>query len=90
MNHDAAPAENTFHTITDCKAPCNRSTGIAYPIANGPSASTPASSASTTPVQRAGRRARHLDRRPRTSSPGTYSYFCRVHPFMRGSFRVVK
>ena len=21
---------------------------------------------------------------------GTYSYFCRVHPFMRGSFRVLK
>ena len=22
------------------------------------------------------------------SRPGTYTYFCRVHPFMRGSFRV--
>ena len=21
---------------------------------------------------------------------GTYTYFCRVHPFMRGAFRVVK
>ena len=21
---------------------------------------------------------------------GTYTYFCRVHPFMRGSFRVQK
>ena len=21
--------------------------------------------------------------------PGTYTYFCRIHPFMRGSFRVV-
>ena len=26
---------------------------------------------------------------PKDLKPGTYSYFCRVHPFMRGSFRVV-
>ena len=26
---------------------------------------------------------------PKNLPPGTYSYFCRVHPFMRGSFRVV-
>src|SRR5437588_11885874 len=24
-----------FHTVTACRAPCNRSTGISYPIANG-------------------------------------------------------
>jgi plastocyanin len=22
--------------------------------------------------------------------PGTYAYFCRVHPFMRGAFRVAR
>jgi len=27
-------------------------------------------------------------RTPATLPPGTYTYFCRVHPFMRGSFRV--
>jgi len=26
---------------------------------------------------------------PRNLRTGTYTYFCRVHPFMRGSFRVV-
>jgi hypothetical protein len=26
---------------------------------------------------------------PRNLAPGTYTYFCRIHPFMRGSFRVV-
>jgi plastocyanin len=26
---------------------------------------------------------------PRSLTPGTYTYFCRIHPFMRGSFRVV-
>ena len=24
-----------YHSITSCKAPCNRDTGIAYPLANG-------------------------------------------------------
>jgi plastocyanin len=26
---------------------------------------------------------------PKNLQPGTYTYFCRVHPFMRGAFRVV-
>ena len=35
-NSDAIPSVNAFHTITACKDPCNGTTGIAYPIANGP------------------------------------------------------
>ena len=31
---------------------------------------------------------RHAGRRPTNLGPGTYTYFCRVHPFMRGAFRV--
>ena len=27
-------------------------------------------------------------RTPANLPPGTYTYFCRVHPFMRGAFRV--
>jgi plastocyanin len=27
---------------------------------------------------------------PKTLGPGTYTYFCRIHPSMRGAFRVVK
>ena len=27
---------------------------------------------------------------PANLPPGTYTYFCRIHPFMRGAFRVVK
>ena len=26
---------------------------------------------------------------PRNLPPGTYTYFCRIHPFMRGAFRIV-
>ena len=34
VNRDAA--RGILHSITSCRAPCNRSTGIAYPLADGP------------------------------------------------------
>jgi plastocyanin len=81
--------QGAYHTITACQAPCNRSTGIAYPIANGsvqfdsrelgygPNSHTPAANTNTWTT-------------PANLRPGTYTYFCRIHPFMRGAFRVVK
>jgi plastocyanin len=82
-NDDAA--NGIWHTVTSCSAPCNLSTGIAYPIANtnvlfdsgelghgGP----PAANTITFST-------------PTSLPPGTYTYFCRIHPFMRGAFRVV-
>jgi plastocyanin len=83
-----SPSAQAYHTITACKAPCNRSTGIAYPVANaavqfdskelgyGPSGFTPASNTNTWST-------------PKNLRAGTYTYFCRIHPFMRGSFRVI-
>jgi plastocyanin len=88
QNYDGSAPESTFHTITACKAPCNRSTGIAYPLADGPRTfdsgqlgfnvtfGAPAADRDTWTT-------------PSNLAPGTYTYFCRVHPFMRGSFRVV-
>ena len=35
-NLDADVGNGQWHTITACKAPCNKSTGIAYPLADGP------------------------------------------------------
>ncbi|HEV7847666.1 MAG TPA: hypothetical protein VGO83_15530 [Thermoleophilaceae bacterium] len=75
--------DEIYHSITSCKAPCNRSTGIAYPIANGP-------------VQfESGQLGTRLPgvgtvewTTPTGIKPGTYTYFCRIHPFMRGAFRV--
>jgi plastocyanin len=90
LNHDAEPDENTFHTITACKAPCNRGTGIAYPIANG----GVSFDSGQLGFNYAGFGAPAADRdtwaTPTDLKPGTYTYFCRVHPFMRGSFRVLK
>jgi hypothetical protein len=90
-NQDAYVEENggIFHTITACKLPCNRSAGIGYPLANGPvdfdsgelgfgpGFATAAANTATWST-------------PSNLKAGTYSYFCRVHPFMRGAFRVVK
>jgi plastocyanin len=88
-----SPSQSAYHTITACKAPCTGSTGIAYPVANGkiqfdsgelgygPSlggdAFTPAAN-------------RHTWKTPKSLPQGTYTYFCRIHPFMRGAFRVKK
>ncbi len=34
------------------------------------------------------RRAPTSGQTPANLKPGTYTYFCRIHPFMRGAFRV--
>jgi plastocyanin len=90
-NSDAIPDTNAFHTITACKDPCTGSTGIAYPIANGPvtfdsgelgyngnKGSLGGAPASGTDTWKT----------PDNLPSGTYTYFCRIHPFMRGAFRV--
>jgi len=85
--------QSAYHTITACKAPCNASIGVAYPLANGkisfdsgelgygPSLlgqkATPAAN-------------RNTWKTPKSLPTGTYTYFCRIHPFMRGAFKVVK
>jgi plastocyanin len=86
------PRGSAYHTITACKAPCSGATGIAYPLAdadvqfdsgelgygpkNGLLSGTPAANRNTWST-------------PKNLKAGTYTYFCRIHPFMRGSFRVV-
>jgi hypothetical protein len=77
-------AKGIYHSITSCKPPCNGATGIAYPLADGDvqfesgtlgSANPPATGALQWTT-------------PSNLGPGTYTYFCRIHPFMRGAFRV--
>ncbi len=89
-NNDAVPATDTGHTITACRAPCNRGTGIAYPIANG---STEFDSGQLgynyNSLGSAPDVGTDTWQTPSNLKAGTYTYFCRVHPFMRGSFRVV-
>ena len=83
-------AQDAYHTVTACRAPCNRDTGVAYPIANASrSFDSTELGHNSTPW---GAPASGTDTwtTPKDLKPGTYTYFCRIHPFMRGSFRVIK
>src|SRR3954447_3512395 len=86
-NLDDAAASPTWHTITGCKEPCNRDTGIAYPIANG-SSSFDSGQLGTNPPFGGPAIGKISWQTPKNLDPGISSYFCRVHPFMRGSFRI--
>jgi plastocyanin len=75
------------HSITSCKAPCNRATGIAYPLANG-RARFDSGTLGYGPVNFTAAANRIVWRTPKRLKAGTYTYFCRIHPFMRGAFRI--
>jgi plastocyanin len=83
-NKDAPIGKGQWHTLTACKAPCNRATGIAYPIAD---ADIPFDSGElgTGGPPTANRTTWTI---PSNLPAGTYTYFCRIHPLMRGAFRV--
>ena len=85
LNRDAA--RTVYHTITACKAPCNRTTGIAYPLADGP-VDFDSGELGFGPEGFTAAANRDTWSTPTALGTGTYTYFCRVHPFMRGSFRV--
>jgi plastocyanin len=81
-------SQTVWHTITACRAPCNRSTGVAYPLADG-RVDFDSGELGTGPAGRTAAANRVTWATPRSLRPGTYTYFCRIHPFMRGSFRVL-
>jgi plastocyanin len=90
-NYDAVASRNAFHTITACQAPCNASTGVAYPIANGPvtfDSGELGFNGNNGGVGDAPAADRDTWKTPQDLPSGTYTYFCRIHPFMRGAFRV--
>jgi hypothetical protein len=92
-NQDSAVG--IWHTITTCEAPCTGEVGISYPIANAlppldstelgyapdPTGAQPVSQTAHYQIvpDQAGLKPGHL-----------YTYFCRIHPFMRGAFEVVR
>ena len=76
--------KSIFHTVTTCQGPCGLDTGISYPLANGPGNLDSAQLGYGTPA--AGRLTWST---PTSLKPGTYTYFCRIHPFMRGVFRII-
>jgi plastocyanin len=86
VNNDSGAT--IWHTITACRQPCSGRTGIAYPLADGrvdfDSGELGFGRANFTAAAN-----RKTWSTPANLRPGTYTYFCRVHPFMRGAFRVV-
>jgi plastocyanin len=75
---------SVWHSITACRAPCTKSTGIAYPIADA-DVQFDSGRLGDAGQPTVGRLTWET---PSDLAPGTYTYFCRVHPFMRGAFRV--
>jgi hypothetical protein len=87
----AAPdaAREEWHSLTSCDAPCNRSTGIAYPLPNGKYRFDSGQLGNLGGVGAPPTVGRTTWSTPKNLPVGTYTYFCRIHPMMRGAFRVV-
>jgi plastocyanin len=84
-NFDAAAS--IPHTVTACRAPCNRETGVSYPLADG-EVDFDSGQLGYGPPNFTAMAQRADWFTPSDLEPGTYTYFCRVHPYMRGAFRV--
>jgi plastocyanin len=87
FTNDDAPASGygIWHSITSCQLPCNKTTDVAYPTANAP-IEFDSGQLGNDGQPTAGTLSWQT---PNNLPTGTYAYFCRVHPFMRGAFRVV-
>jgi hypothetical protein len=75
-----------WHSLTSCKSPCNRTTGISYPIPDGKfqfdSGQLGTGGAPTVN--------RTTWSTPKNMPVGTHTFYCRIHPLMRGALRIVK
>jgi plastocyanin len=92
-NYDALPTmsqeEQTWHSITSCKQPCNRGAGVGYPLAAGPIKFDSGQLGFGTGISTEVTTGSNTYTTPPLTKPGkTYTYFCRIHPYMRGSIRV--
>ena len=80
--------QQAWHSITSCKAPCNKGSGIGYPLADGPIKFDSGQLGYGTEFSSEVTTGSNEFTTPPLTDPGTYTYFCRIHPFMRGSVRV--
>jgi hypothetical protein len=89
-----------YHTITSCKFPCLGETGAAFPIADGATSEKRRVDFDSSEVgfglPAIGPAAQTLNwsldvSKKKGYKPGeVVTYFCRIHPFMRGAFEVSK
>ena len=74
-----------WHSLTSCKAPCNKSTGISYPIPDG---EFQFESGQMGPPNLPPTVGYTEWSTPANLPKGTHTFFCRIHPLMRGAIRV--
>jgi hypothetical protein len=87
-----------WHTITTCVSPCTAETGISYPLANAMPTLDSLELGNAPPLgfyTRAEPVSGNVSFSLTPDRSGlkvgqTVTYFCRIHPFMRGAFKVVK
>ena len=94
---------DVYHSVTSCRYPCTGPTGIAFPLSDGASSSgAPVDFDSgelgydptfgTTrigPAKNQGSWTLNVTAANGFQPGATYTFYCRVHPFMRGAFAVV-
>jgi hypothetical protein len=85
INPNPFYTSSIFHTVTTCKFPCRLNTGISYPLANGSGNFDSGQLAVGLPGV-----GRLTWSTPKNLPPGTYTFYCRIHPFMRGVFRIAR
>jgi hypothetical protein len=100
LNFTNFEGHSIFHTVTSCGFPCLGQTGSAYPLADGKTSGGRRldfdSSELGIGVPEIGPAKQELRwRLPVTSAAGyrpgeIVTYFCRIHPSMRGSFEVIR
>jgi outer membrane protein assembly factor BamB/plastocyanin len=74
---------NIRHTITTCPWPCNGRYVANYPHADG---AWDSDTLGYDPID--GGTPNPMAQTPADLQPGLYTYFCRIHPWMRGAFRI--
>ncbi|MBK5231646.1 MAG: hypothetical protein JJE13_01500 [Thermoleophilia bacterium] len=80
--------QEIWHSLTSCKSPCNKSTGIAYPIADGEFQFDSGQLGNLNGNAAPPTVGRTTWSTPANLPVGTHTFFCRIHPLMRGAFRV--
>jgi len=74
-----------FHTVTSCAKPCRLNYGIAYPVANSGKNKFDSGELGVG-IPGVGSLSWNT---PANLPPGTYTFYCRIHPWMRGVFRII-
>lgn len=94
-------AADIYHTVTSCKYPCDGATGIAYPLADGQadnsmqtidfdSSELGYGVPTIGPAKQSASWDLAVTAQNGFEAGHVYTYFCRIHPFMRGAFKVVQ